>query len=209
MKLTKFFGKISAVLLTSVGLLASPAAATPIAAVGTTDVTVSQAVLDFLGANSITPSPIDPATASGAVFSFPISGGDTNPFIITHTGGLRLEGGGNFIEATDFVIDVGSGLLISTISGSSFSGSFSANIFELANVQPGPPIQTDLVITSTFNAALGSTFAGGGDPGLTGVVFGTAMTNPVPVPLPATLPLIAAGVGALVLVRRRRKAASA
>ena len=155
------FMKLAASALLAAGLLSAPASAVPIAATGTTDVTVSDTVLAFLGDNGITPSPILPATAAGATFSFPITGGDTDPLVINHSGGLSLAAGAAFLEASDFVIDAGAGTVFGSAVGSALGTEpLFVDLFELSGVAvTDGVISADLLITSTLNGALGATFA--------------------------------------------------
>ncbi len=64
---------------------------------GTTTVTASSAAVTLLANNHVTVTPVAPATASGATFTFPIAGGRVNVKnfhgIIRHTGGLTLSNG--------------------------------------------------------------------------------------------------------------------
>lgn len=205
-------GVVSTAILLGVTSLPGTSTAATIAASGTTDVTVSDVVLSFLSSNFITASPLAPATASGATFSFPITGGVTNPLVITHSGGLRLEGGAAFLEATNFVIDAAAGTVFGSATGSALGGDpVSADLFSLSNVLvSGNTITADLLITSTLNSVLGLTFAGPDtDLGLTGLTFGTASTSPAAVPLPAAAWLLLAGFGALGAIRARRRVSAA
>jgi hypothetical protein len=192
---------LAAIALAAIPFLSNEAEAVPIAAEGTTDVVVSTDVLGFLVGNGITPSPVAPATASGATFMFPIIGGDLSTLVIEHSGGVRLASSAATIEVTDFIIDGGAGTVTGTVNGGA-----SALLFTLADVDLSGPITADLVITADLNQALGDTFAGGDDPGLTGVVFGAGTTSPVPapIPLPAGAPLLLAGLAAFAVLRRRK-----
>lgn len=183
------------------------ASAVEIAPVGTTDVTVDTAVVDFLLGNGILPSPIAPATAAIPTFMFPITGGETGTLTITHSGGVRLDNGTSFVEVSDFVIEGGLGTVSGTVFGSDpfYATPISdADLFELDDVDLAGPITATLLFTDTLNEALGRTFLGDPD-GLsfTGTMFGTASTSPTPVPVPAALPLLAGGVALLAVVRRR------
>jgi len=200
------FMKLAASALLAAGLLSAPASAVPIAATGTTDVTVSETVLAFLGDNGITPSPIAPATAAGATFSFPITGGDTDPLVINHSGGLSLAAGAAFLEASDFVIDAGAGTVFGSAVGSALgTDPVFADLFTLDGVAvTDGVISADLLITAKLNEVLGLTFVGEDSLTLTGEVFGTASTSPAPVPLPAGALLLIGGLGMLGMVRRRR-----
>ncbi|MEM6823522.1 MAG: VPLPA-CTERM sorting domain-containing protein [Pseudomonadota bacterium] len=203
------FLKFVAAAVTAATMWVVPASAVTIAPVGTTDVTVAGPVLSFLSGAGITPSPIDPATASGATFSFPITGGDTSTLTITHSGGVRFEAGAAFLTASNFTIKGSEGTVAADVTSSAFASASQIDIFDLASVDLSGPITADLVINSALNGALGATFAGGSDLGLKDTVFGSASTSPAPVPLPAAMPLLLAGIGAFGALRfSRRKAAS-
>ncbi len=72
---------------------------------GTTQITASDAAAKLLADNHITVAPIDPATASGATFTFPIAGGRLNVKtlhgVIRHKGGLTLSGGTSSVSLLD------------------------------------------------------------------------------------------------------------
>lgn len=197
--------KLAASALLAAGLWSAPASAVTIAPVGTTDVTVSDAVVGFLSTNGITPSPIAPATASGVTFAFPITGGSTDPLIVNHSGGLALTAGAAFVNAYDFVIDAGAGTVFGSAVGSAVGSTpVKADLFSLTNVAiKGSTITADLLITSTLNSVLGSTFAAGADLGLTGKTFGSAETSPAPVPLPPAFLLLVGALGVIGVVKRR------
>jgi hypothetical protein len=196
--------RFAAAVLLAAGAWTAPAAAAPIAAVGTTDVTVSDTVLGFLDENGIAPSAIDPAGLSGATFSFPITGGETETLTITHSGGVSLSAGTAVLNAENFTIKGNELTVAADVSGTAFPTALEqVDIFGLTAVDLSGPITADLVINETLNFALGATFADGADLQLTDVVFGTASTSPQPVPLPAAAPLLLAGLAGFALLRRR------
>ena len=201
--------KLVAGALTAAALWVVPASAVTIAPVGTTDVTVADPVLSFLGGAGITPSPIAPGTAAGATFSFPITGGETDTLTITHSGGVRFEAGAAFLTASNFTIKGSEGTVAADVTSSAFGPIAQVDIFDLAAVDLSGPITADLVINATLNGAFGATFADGAELGLTEVVFGSASTSPAPVPLPAALPLMLAGLGAFGALRLSRRKAQA
>jgi hypothetical protein len=194
---------LAAPALLAVGISTAPASAVPIAPMGTTDITASEGIFGFLGDDAITPSPIPPATMT---FSFPITGGETDPLLVTHSGGLRFATGDAFLEATDFVINAATGIVAGSVFGSAlWDDPAMADLFTLDNVaSSNGMITADLLITDTLNMMLGLTFA---DPvrdlGLTGAVFGSAETGPMPIPLPASASLLIGGIAMLGLARRR------
>ncbi len=77
------------------------AAVTPVTG-GTTQLTVSSGVQSVLAANHLTVTPLAPATAAGATFSFPITRGHLNASNlrgrIEHAGGLALSNGSRTVR---------------------------------------------------------------------------------------------------------------
>ncbi|MEM9710489.1 MAG: VPLPA-CTERM sorting domain-containing protein [Pseudomonadota bacterium] len=143
------------------------------------------------------------ASFDGSTFSFPITGGDdaSGALQIEHDGvGVVLAGGTKSATVGNFIIDLGLGQILGNVNG----GTAFAPLFDLA---AGPTSDTVAVnISATLAGALTSIFSA---PNLTGAEFGIASTNPdlAPVPLPAAMPLLLAGLGGLVLLRRRRQTA--
>jgi hypothetical protein len=166
-----------------------------------------------LGGLGLTPAPFGTATASGAVFTFPITGGT----IDTHTGALNIRHDGSGVALTaagtpksafvgNFVIDAAPDLT-GTVFGSAAAFGFGAlddvPLFELAGLQP---LGVELRITSALAGVLTGYFEA---PDLTGAVFGYARPDVAPVPLPAAGLLMLGGVAALgALGLRRRRAAA-
>jgi len=68
--------------------------------------------------NSVTVTPVAPATAGDAGIAFPITGGEVDSEslagTIDHSGGLTFSAGGTDVELTDFVIDTEAGTLTAT-----------------------------------------------------------------------------------------------
>lgn len=185
----------------------APAFAAPIAPVGTTDVTVSAFFLGVLGDNGISAAPIPSATASGAVFSFDITGGQTDPLSIEHSGGVLFEKGSDSLSASNFVIDGVAGIVKANVNGDTGF----APIFDLAEVMVVyGTITADLLINDILAGAISETFFDGDadtSEFLKGKTFGFAVTSPQPVPVPASAVLLIAGLGGLAAVRRCKAAA--
>lgn len=180
-----------------------PANAVPIATVGQTEVTVSETFLTVLTNNDIAAAPIEGASQTGASFFFDITGGETDPLEIDHSGGVEFSKGLASLTATNFKIK-GTGTVSANVNG----GSDFVDIFDLANVDASTgPITADLLINFTLSQAIMNTFfpdTDRPDDSLEGIVFGSAVTSPTPVPLPASSLLLVAGVGGLFAMRRRK-----
>ncbi|WP_299500221.1 VPLPA-CTERM sorting domain-containing protein [uncultured Roseobacter sp.] len=166
---------------------------------GETTVTVT-APLTTLGLGG---APFGTATATGATFTFPITGGSTAG------GGLEIlhDGSGvtlftldttDDVEVTvgNFVIDT----LAETVFGDVIGGPTGLDLFSFGTAQGG----IGLEITGTLAGALTSIFNA---PDLTGAQFGVANTSPeiAPVPLPASALLLLAGFGMFGVVKARRQ----
>ena len=170
---------------------------------GTTTVTFSQTFLNVLTTNSLTPSAIAPGTLVGSQATFPITGGNIdskgNAFI-THSGGLNLAGGGNFLSIGDFVIDTS----ILGVSGYAKNNSgLNAASVPLFDIGSG----LELYLTSTAAGAVSATFFGGDSSvttALTGLDVGTASPNPQVVPEPGSIALLGSGIVGLAGFLRRR-----
>lgn len=183
----------------ALGLLAGAAHAAPIVGGETTvEVTADLTGLGLAGA------PFGSATADGAVFTFPITGGEADDAgaVIEHEGsGVTLSALADAsIAATvgNFVVDT----TAAGITGDIIGGAEDVPFFDFGTVDDDG---IDLTITTELAGALTAVF---GAPDLAGAVFGVANTAPVvedvaPIPLPAALPLLAAALGGLALFRRR------
>ncbi len=193
---------LAVVALGAAALFAAPgrseAGTVGIAPVGVTTVEVT-APLGLLGLGG---APVGSADASGAVFSFPITGGsitDGNA-LIEHTGS-----GVNLFALADPTVNVSVGnflidTMLGTVAGDVFGGATGVTFFTFGTPGAGG---IPLLISSDLAIALTSIF---GADDLTGVEFGLANTSPTPVPLPAGLPLFLAGLGGLAVLRRKRAA---
>lgn len=200
-----------AALVVAAGLAAAPAKA------ALTGVTVVNPTFDLAGAG-LTPSLLgDTGTTAEGFLSFPITGGDLGIGRIEHeNSGVRLAGGGQFVDLENFIIDISdaansliladvtgpSGLLASDAPVFSFDLTASSDPFDLIN----PTLE--LLFTATASSVLNEIFGLGGENALTGVRFGFAATSPAEVPLPAAAWLFLAGAGLLGMAKRK-KAASA
>ncbi len=191
------------------------ATATTIAPVGTTAVTVDQGFVDILVANSITASPIVPATAGAvpppATFFFPITGGDLSTLTIDHAGGVLFDDGTNTLTAEDFQIRGGIPSVAARVNGAGGDPDGFPDIFDVSVVSfEDVTFTADLFINGTLSDAIIDTFLGGSpdefNDDLQNTLFGRAVTSPQAVPLPASSLLLLAGVGGMMALRRRKAA---
>ncbi len=169
---------------------------------GETTVTVTA----DLGGLGLGATPFGSASAEGADFTFPITGGteaDDDSLEILHEGsGVTLftldEDEDSAATVGNFVIDTAAAAVFGDLIG----GPEGLELFTFGEAETG----IGLDISSTLAGALTDVFAA---PDLTGARFGVAATSPSvsPVPLPASAALLLAGIGGLAVARRRRGAA--
>jgi len=186
--------------------IALPVMATFSAQAATVDVvgnaTTVTVTADLAGLG-LTPGTTGTATASGADFTFGITGGSVNPVsgaaLIEHDGsGVSLTAGKTTATVGDFLIDTAAG----TVSGT-LNGTVSDVVF--FNLGASTDDGIELLISDALGGALTSVFSA---PSLAGAQFGFANLDLelAPVPLPAGLPLLAAGLLGFGFVRRRQTA---
>ena len=88
---------------------------------GHTSLTVASATAAVLKKNGVSVTPIKPASAKGATFSFPITGGHIDPKTaagtIYHDGGLQFKAGKIKLGVEDFTVDTIKGVLTARVSG--------------------------------------------------------------------------------------------
>ncbi len=176
---------------------------------------IQKLVVDDLGAtvSAYGSAGYDPATA---VATFPVTGGNSASgglpgSLIEHGGGLRITAGDTLFEFGDFVVDVDTGIVISSVRSENpavdtpLDVPAGAAFFVGPNPEPGHPFALTLTPNSVRN--FNNTF--GGDALVADQLAGTADIELEVVPIPAALPLLLTSVGALGLVARwrRRRAA--
>lgn len=189
MKIVKFLMAAAASLA-----IAGGASAATISS-GKTQVTVTA----DLGGLGLTGAPFGTATADGATFTFPITGGTVDATaVIEHDGsGVTLTAAADAdtsVTVGNFVIDTS----VNTIFGDVIGGPAGLDLFNLGAADGGIGVN----ISATLAGALTSIF---GAPDLTGAQFGVATTAPetAPVPVPASALLLLTGLGAAGAMRRR------
>lgn len=138
---------------------------------------------------------------STGILSYDITGGTItgSDAVIEHAGSsLVLTGGGVSAFVGNFVIDTAA----ATVFGNVLGGSDSVALLDFGTIDSSG---IQLLISADLAGALTTVF---GAPNLTGAELGIANTAPV-VPLPAAGWMLLAGVGGLVVMRRRAQAAAA
>jgi len=156
----------------------------------------------------LTPAPFGSATASGAIFSFPVTGATLDAVfsaVLEHEGsGLALTAGASSAFVGNFLIDTGARTVFGDGAVLGGAGFLDAPLFTFGDGTALPGIE--LLISGTLAGALSSVF---GAPDLTGATFGYARPElATVVPIPAAGLLLLTGVGALGAraLRRRHKA---
>lgn len=181
----------SLALLTVVGTQAQ-AASLPI--IGNfTEVEVTAALSGF----GLTAAPFGSASAIGAIFTFPVTGGSvdslTGNALVEHDGsGVALTAGAFSAFVGNFLIDTGAATVFgdgAVLGGTGFS---SAPLFTFGTGDALPGIE--LLISPALAGALSAVF---GAPDLTGATFGYARPDLAVVPVPAAGVLLLSALGAL------------
>lgn len=152
----------------------------------------------------LTAAPFGSATASGAVFSFPVTGGLVDSVsgdaLVEHDGsGVALTAGAFSAFVGNFLIDTGAATVFgdgAVLGGAGFSG---APLFTFGTGDALPGIE--LLISPALAGALTAVF---GAPDLTGATFGYARPDLAVVPVPAAGLLLLSALGALGALRRRQ-----
>ena len=154
-----------------------------------------------LGALGLGGAPFGTATADGAVFSFPITGGSAKDdgLLIEHVGsGVTLftldTDDQRSVTVGNFLIDTAQQTVFGDVIG---GGATNLDLFSFGS----DPNGIGLNITDTLAGALTQLF---GAPNLAGAQFGVANTSPSVVPLPASVLLMLGGLGALGAIRAMR-----
>ncbi|MCC5795462.1 MAG: VPLPA-CTERM sorting domain-containing protein [Chromatiales bacterium] len=159
-----------------------------------------------LAALGLTAAPFGSATASGAVFTFPVTGGvvftDTSEALVEHDGsGVALTAGVTSAFVGNFFIDTEAGTVSgdgAVLGGAGFLGTTLFN-FGTGDALPG----IELLFSSDLAGVLSAVF---GAPDLTGATFGYARPDLQVIPIPAAGLLLISALGTLVVARRRRQA---
>jgi hypothetical protein len=199
-RLTNWLAPVAALALGLAAGAQTNAASLPIIGVKT-DVEVTAP----LGALGLTPAPFGSATAVGAIFTFPVTGGSVDSLsgaaLIEHAGsGVALTAGTQSAFVGNFLIDTAAGSVFADGAALGLPGFLNAPIFNLGTGTELPGVE--LIITSTLASVLTAVF---GAPDLTGVTFGYARPDVAVVPVPAAGLLLLSGMGALGAVRLRRR----
>ena len=165
-----------------------------------------------LGGLGLAAAPFGSATADGATYAFPITGGQTgmDGLLVEHEGsGVTLSAladPSTAVTVGNFVVDLTVDTPEEGLLGDVIGGAEGLPLFDFGEAtEVGLP----LLVSGTLAGALTDVF---GASDLTGAEFGVASTAPVfedaatpaPIPVPASLPLLAAGLIGLGLVARRR-----
>jgi hypothetical protein len=203
-KLTAWFAPAAS--LTMCLMAAAPANAASLPIIGVkTEVEVTAP----LGALGLTPTPFGSATAVGAIFTFPVTGGSVDSLsgnaLIEHAGsGVALTAGSQSAFVGNFLIDTAAGLVFADGAALGAPGFLNAPIFSLGTGTELPGVE--LIITSTLAGVLSAVF---GAPDLTGATFGYARPDVSVVPVPAAGLLLLSAIGGLGMTRLRRRAEAA
>ena len=165
-----------------------------------------------LGDLGLAAAPFGGASADGATFILPITGGQTSMdgLVVEHEGsGITLSAladPSTAVTAGNFVIDLTIDTPEEGLLGDVIGGAEGLSLFEFGDGnEPGLPLLVGETLAGALTDVLGA-------PDLTGAEFGLASSAPMfedagapaPIPVPAGLPLLAAGLVGLGLVARRR-----
>lgn len=144
------------------------------------------------------------ATASGAVFTFPVTGGVVDSIsgdaLVEHDGsGVALTAGAFSAFVGNFLIDTGAATVFGDGAVLGGAGFTSAPLFTFGTGEALPGVE--LLISPALAGALSAVF---GAPDLTGATFGYARPDLAVVPVPAAGLLLLSALGALGALRRRQ-----
>jgi hypothetical protein len=157
----------------------------------------------------LTAAPFGSATALGAIFTFPVTGGSLDTVsgdaLIEHSGsGVALTAGSASAFVGNFLIDTAAASVFADGAALGAPGFLGVPIFSFGpgNALPG----VELLITAELAGALTAIF---GAPDLTGATFGYARPDVSVVPIPAGGLLLLSALGTVGVTRLRRRAVTA
>jgi hypothetical protein len=160
---------------------------------GDTSVALDTSTLSALTGLGFSIAPIAPATVSGGVATFPITGGDTTT-VINHSGGLAFTQDGTTADIENFVIN----LSTDTLTGDLVAGGSTTPNFTFFDIGAGDVLTLDSALAGGLSTVYGI-------PNLTGATIGTATVSPVLTPEPATISLAALGLLAAASIGRQKR----
>jgi hypothetical protein len=201
MRKTQLKGSAAFAATAVLALAASQAQAASLPIIG--NFTEVEVTADLAGLG-LTVAAFGSATANGAVFTFPVTGGSldslTGNALVEHDGsGVALTAGAFSAFVGNFLIDTGLATVFgdgAVLGGAGFSG---APLFTFGTGDALPGVE--LLISPALAGALSAVF---GAPDLTGATFGYARPDLAVVPVPAAGVLLLSALGALGALRRRQ-----